>query len=64
MRDHSKHIQVTRDEAIARIQGRTREYMRKQLTWFRKDPAIRWFHPGAAEGIEAYLAESSILANH
>lgn len=34
---------LTRDEAIFKIKSNTRRYARKQLTWFRRDPAIRWF---------------------
>ena len=33
------------EEAIRQIQSHTREYMRKQLTWFKKDPEITWFTP-------------------
>ena len=33
------------DEAIERIKGNTRRYARKQLTWFKKDEGIRWYHP-------------------
>ena len=32
-------------EAIRRIQSNTRRYMRKQVTWFRHDDEIRWYHP-------------------
>jgi tRNA dimethylallyltransferase len=32
-------------EAIEKIKANTRKYARKQLTWFRKDPEIQWFHP-------------------
>ncbi len=35
----------TREEAIEKIKANTRKYARKQLTWFRKDPDIHWFHP-------------------
>ncbi len=35
----------TLDEAIERIKGNTRRYARKQLTWFKRDAAIAWFHP-------------------
>jgi len=31
------------DEAIERIKGNTRRYARKQLTWYKKDPEIKWF---------------------
>ena len=33
------------DEAIARIKTNTRQYAKRQLTWFRKDPHIQWMHP-------------------
>jgi len=35
----------TLDEAKERIQGNTRKYCRKQLTWFKRDETIQWFHP-------------------
>ena len=34
----------TLDEAVERIKGNTRRYCRKQLTWFKRDPQIRWFY--------------------
>jgi tRNA dimethylallyltransferase len=42
---------VTREEAIEKIKANTRKYARKQLTWFRKDPEIHWFHPDQEEEI-------------
>ncbi|MCX6221749.1 MAG: tRNA (adenosine(37)-N6)-dimethylallyltransferase MiaA [Bacteroidia bacterium] len=33
------------EEAIEKIKANSRKYARKQLTWFRKDPDIHWFHP-------------------
>lgn len=32
------------DEAIRQIQSHTREYARKQLTWYKKDPTMSWFN--------------------
>ncbi len=32
-------------EAIRQIQSNTRRYMRKQITWFKKDTEINWFNP-------------------
>lgn len=43
--------QCSLSEAITKIQGNTRRYCRKQLTWFKKDPDISWFHPDDMEGI-------------
>ena len=31
------------EDARAAIQQSTRQYAKRQLTWFRKDPSIRWF---------------------
>ena len=44
-------------EAVRQIQSHSREYMRKQLTWFKRDPDIRWFHPDEQEGILRYALE-------
>ena len=43
------------DEAIRRIQSNTRRYCRKQLTWFKRDERIRWFHPDNIEEIIKYI---------
>lgn len=32
-------------EAIEKIKAHTRQYARRQLTWFRKDNSIQWFEP-------------------
>lgn len=42
---------ITLDEAIRQIQSNTRRYMRKQLTWFKKDHATRWFCPDDLQDI-------------
>lgn len=42
---------ITREEAIRQIQSNSRRYMRKQLTWFKKDETIRWFTPDKIEYI-------------
>lgn len=44
-----------RDEAIRRIQSNSRRYMRKQLTWFKKDPELVWFHPDNVKEIINYI---------
>ena len=43
------------EEAVERIKGNTRRYARKQLTWFKKDENIRWFHPDETETIIKYI---------
>ena len=49
---------IPRDEAIRQIQSNTRRYMRKQLTWFRKDKTIRWFSLENIEEILKYIDNS------
>lgn len=39
------------DTAVARIQKNTRVYAKKQLTWYAKDPDIRWMAPTDYEAI-------------
>lgn len=46
---------ISLDEAIRQIQSNTREYARKQLTWFKKDPDIKWFRPKQEEEIINYI---------
>ncbi len=36
---------LTRDEAVDLLKRNTRRYAKRQLTWFRRDPGIRWFAP-------------------
>ena len=38
-------------EAVRLIKRNSRRYARKQLSWFRRDDDIRWFHPDDYEGI-------------
>jgi tRNA dimethylallyltransferase len=51
----------TLNEAIDKIKGHTRQYARRQLTWFRRDPAIRWFRPDETKKIMDYIREEIIL---
>ena len=39
------------EEAVERMKGNTRRYARKQLTWFKRDPAVTWFAPDQEEEI-------------
>jgi len=43
------------EEAVERIKGNTRRYARKQLTWFKRDEEIRWFHPEQQQDILNYI---------
>ena len=43
------------DEAVERMKGNTRRYARKQLTWFKRDEEVRWFHPDQMDEILNYI---------
>ena len=45
----------TLEEAVERIKGNTRRYMRKQLTWFKRDESVLWFHPDNADEIVTFI---------
>lgn len=45
------------DEAVERIKGNTRRYARKQLTWFKRDQEMRWFHPDQIHEILTYISQ-------
>ena len=45
------------DEAVERIKGNTRRYARKQLTWYKRDESMRWFHPDNITEIKNYLSQ-------
>lgn len=36
---------ISLDQAVADIKTNTRQYAKRQMTWFRKDPDIQWIHP-------------------
>lgn len=50
------------EEAVERIKGNTRRYARKQLTWFKRDENVKWFHPDQQLEIMNYIAQYE--ANH
>lgn len=41
--------------AIEKIKQNSRIYSRKQMTWFKRDEEIRWFHPEQETEIRAYI---------
>lgn len=46
---------ISLEEAIERIKINTRQYAKRQLTWFRKDPEIKWFGPEDVKNIIEYI---------
>jgi tRNA dimethylallyltransferase len=46
---------TTLEEATERIKANTRKYARKQLTWFRRDNDMNWYHPNESKEIIEFL---------
>lgn len=47
----------TLEFAIEKIKQNSRIYSRKQMTWFKRDNEIRWFHPDNKEDIINHIKE-------
>lgn len=46
---------ISMQEALEKIKISTRQYAKRQMTWFKKDKNINWFHPDDIRGIIALL---------
>lgn len=46
---------INLEEAIRLIKRNTRHFAKRQLTWFKKDPQIRWFHPSDYSGVAEFI---------
>jgi tRNA dimethylallyltransferase len=55
--------EITRDEAVKLAQQGHRNYAKRQLTWFRKDPAIQWL-PGFGSDREIVAQAAALVAQH
>lgn len=49
--------ECTLDFALDKIRRNTRVYAKKQITWFKKDESVQWFHPGDESSIFRYIEE-------
>ena len=48
----------TLEFAIEKIKQNSRIYSRKQMTWFRRDEDIHWFHPDETEAIMNFVSSA------
>ncbi len=51
--DYLQH-QCSLEEAVALIKTHTRQYAKRQMTWFKKNPDIHWFSPQLDE-VKAFI---------
>ncbi|HEY0272960.1 MAG TPA: tRNA (adenosine(37)-N6)-dimethylallyltransferase MiaA [Chitinophaga sp.] len=48
---------ISLPEAIDQVKTHTRQYAKRQLTWFTRDPAFHWFDPREEAKILAFITE-------
>ncbi|TWI85479.1 tRNA dimethylallyltransferase [Lacibacter cauensis] len=46
---------ISLEQAIEKIKQNSRHYAKRQLTWFKRDAAMKWFHPADKTAIIAYI---------
>jgi tRNA dimethylallyltransferase len=46
---------ITRQQAIELIKRNSRRYAKRQMTWWSRDPEIKWFNPGDISEILNYI---------
>lgn len=44
-----------KEEAVRLLKRNSRRYAKRQLTWFKRDTEMEWFHPGEVEEIVGYV---------
>lgn len=56
-RDLVGHLsgKLSLEETISKIKKETRNFAKRQMTWFRADSETQWFHPSELEGIESRI---------
>ena len=51
-----------KEEAVRLLKRNTRRYAKRQLTWFKKDDEVQWFHPSDFGKIKSYISGSSLAS--
>ena len=46
---------LTLPQAVEKIKQNSRQYAKRQLTWFKRDAAMKWFHPSDTAAIIEYI---------
>ncbi|CAN5242397.1 tRNA (adenosine(37)-N6)-dimethylallyltransferase MiaA [soil metagenome] len=54
--------EISKEKAVELIKQHSRNYAKRQLTWWRKDQEIKWFSPKEVASIENFIAKE--LANY
>jgi len=51
---------TTLQQAIEKIKMHTRQYAKRQMTWFKRDKGIHWFSPGEINSIFSTIKENIV----
>jgi tRNA dimethylallyltransferase len=51
---------ISREEMIDKLKQNSRKYAKRQLTWFRRDPEYKWFHPEEEGEIMKYIERTLV----
>ncbi len=54
---------ISLEEAVIKIKQHTRNFAKRQLTWYRKDESISWFNPADYDNIVAFISKSISQSN-
>ena len=55
------NAKLSLEEAVNHIKTNTRQYAKRQMTWFRKDAEIKWFDPAQLNNITEFVKGSIAL---
>lgn len=47
--------EISLEKAVEQIKTNTRQYAKRQMTWFKKDAGMQWFAPGDSAGLINYV---------
>ena len=47
--------EISLDKAVEQIKTNTRQYAKRQMTWFKKDAEMQWFTPGDTQKLMEYI---------
>ena len=56
------HLQgdISLNDAVSQIKNNTRQYAKRQMTWFKKDRSIKWFHPQDMGGMKELINQETL----
>lgn len=58
------HGRATIEEAVAKLQQSSRRYAKRQLTWFKRNPAVHWLHRDHQQPVEEIFSAARLLAQN